>query len=56
MDVGKIYNVHNGKEFKEIFVEDKMVGHKWGEFAKTREGSHILKKKRKKVNIKKNKG
>jgi small subunit ribosomal protein S19 len=28
--------VHNGKEFKKVFVTENMVGHKLGEFSFTR--------------------
>lgn len=28
--------VHNGKEFKPVYVKEDMVGHKLGEFAPTR--------------------
>jgi small subunit ribosomal protein S19 len=34
--VGRKFLVHNGKEFKEIFVTEAMVGHRLGEFAPTR--------------------
>jgi small subunit ribosomal protein S19 len=34
--VGQTFQVHNGKEFAEVFVTDNMVGHKLGEFAVTR--------------------
>ena len=34
--VGFTFQVHNGKEFAEVFVTDNMVGHKLGEFAITR--------------------
>lgn len=34
--VGLTFQVHNGKEFAEVFVTDNMVGHKLGEFAVTR--------------------
>ena len=34
--VGLNFQVHNGKEFAEVFVTDNMVGHKLGEFAITR--------------------
>jgi len=30
------FNVHNGKTFVPIFVTEKMVGHRFGEFAPTR--------------------
>ncbi|HDM37633.1 MAG TPA: 30S ribosomal protein S19 [Candidatus Omnitrophica bacterium] len=34
--VGMHFNVHNGKTFVPIFVTEKMVGHRFGEFAPTR--------------------
>ncbi len=34
--VGHRFLVHNGKDFKEIFVTEEMVGHRLGEFAPTR--------------------
>lgn len=34
--VGHTFLVHNGKEFKEVFVSETMVGHKLGEFSPTR--------------------
>ena len=34
--VGFTFQVHNGKEFADVFVSDNMVGHKLGEFAITR--------------------
>lgn len=34
--VGMHFNVHNGKTFIPVFVSEKMVGHKFGEFAPTR--------------------
>ena len=34
--VGHRFLVHNGKDFKEIFVVEAMVGHRLGEFAPTR--------------------
>lgn len=30
------FDVHNGKEFKKVFVTENMVGHKLGEFSPTR--------------------
>ncbi len=35
--VGHTFLVHNGKEFKSVFVTENMVGHKLGEFSMTRE-------------------
>ena len=34
--VGHTFNVHNGKVFVPVFVTEKMVGHKLGEFSPTR--------------------
>lgn len=34
--VGHRFLVHTGKDFKEIFVTETMVGHRLGEFAPTR--------------------
>ena len=34
--VSRTFLVHNGKEFKKVFVTENMVGHKLGEFSFTR--------------------
>lgn len=34
--VSRTFLVHNGKDFKKVFVTENMVGHKLGEFAPTR--------------------
>jgi small subunit ribosomal protein S19 len=34
--VGSTFLVHNGKEFKEVFVTEAMVEHRLGEFSATR--------------------
>jgi len=34
--VTKTFLVHNGKEFKKVFVTENMVGHKLGEFSFSR--------------------
>lgn len=34
--VGQRFLVHNGKDFKEVFVSEAMVGHRLGEFSPTR--------------------
>ncbi|MFB6181824.1 MAG: 30S ribosomal protein S19 [Candidatus Magasanikbacteria bacterium] len=34
--VGYTFEVHNGREFKEVFIDEKKVGHRLGEFSKTR--------------------
>ena len=34
--VGKVIFVHNGKEFVRVEIKPEMIGHRLGEFAKTR--------------------
>lgn len=34
--VGHTFLVHNGKDFKEVFVNETMVSHRLGEFSPTR--------------------
>jgi len=34
--VGHTFLVHTGRDFKEVFVNEAMVGHRLGEFAPTR--------------------
>ncbi len=34
--VGVTFQVHNGKDFISVFVEENMVGHRLGEFSPTR--------------------
>lgn len=34
--VGHTFQVHNGKKFIEVFINETMVGHKLGEFSPTR--------------------
>lgn len=34
--VGHTFLVHNGKLFKEVFINETMVGHRLGEFSPTR--------------------
>lgn len=34
--VGYTFLVHNGKDFKEVFINESMVGHRLGEFSLTR--------------------
>ena len=34
--VGVTFQVHNGKNFLDVFVEENMVGHRLGEFSPTR--------------------
>ena len=45
--VGHTFEVHNGREFKKVFVQEDMVGHKLGEFSPTRTfRGHVGGKKR----------
>ena len=37
--VGLTFAVHNGRKFLPVFVTENMVGHKFGEFAATRQFS-----------------
>jgi small subunit ribosomal protein S19 len=34
--VGKIVNIHNGKKFLKLKINEQMLGHKLGEFVPTR--------------------
>lgn len=45
--IDKTFKVHSGKNFKEIKVTKEMLGHKFGEFFRTR-AEFVLKKKKKK--------
>lgn len=46
--INKTFKIHNGKTFKEITVTKEMLGHKFGEFCRTRVEFEFKKKKRKK--------
>lgn len=35
--VGLTFDVHNGKKFISVYVSENMVGHRFGEFAPTRQ-------------------
>lgn len=45
--IGQTFNVHTGKNFKEIIVTKEMLGYKFGEFSRTRT-EFVFKKKNKK--------
>lgn len=46
--IGLTFQVHNGKEFINVYVSEDMVGHKLGEFSPTRKYSgHGADKKKK---------
>lgn len=34
--VGFTFKIHTGKDFKEVYISESMVGHRLGEFAPTR--------------------
>lgn len=39
--IGLSFAIHNGKKFVPLYVQENMVGHKFGEFAPTRQfGGH----------------
>jgi ribosomal protein S19 len=42
--IGKILHVHDGKTFKKLIVKKEMIGHKIGEFCKTRKSFKFKKK------------
>ena len=44
--VGKTVQVHNGKDYTKIIILKEMIGHKLGEFAKTRKTFKYKKKKK----------
>ena len=46
--VGYNFEVHNGKSFVSITVNEDMIGHKFGEFASTRKQVQHKQKKGKK--------
>nr|YP_009317751.1 ribosomal protein S19 [Navicula ramosissima]AOY40413.1 ribosomal protein S19 [Navicula ramosissima] len=46
--INQTFQVHNGKIYKEINVTKDMLGHKFGEFIKTRVEFEFKKKKKKK--------
>ncbi len=46
--IGLTFAVHNGKKFVPVYVGDNMIGHKFGEFAPTRNYSGHGDKKGKK--------
>lgn len=46
--IGKTLKIHSGKNFKEVTIIKEMLGHKFGEFSKTRANFTFKKKKKKK--------
>jgi small subunit ribosomal protein S19 len=43
--VGMTFAVHNGRKFVPVYVTENMIGHKFGEFAPTRQFSGHAEKK-----------
>jgi ribosomal protein S19 len=35
-DIGKVFNVYNGKDFTVVKIQSRMTNHRFGEFSKTR--------------------
>ena len=46
--IDQTFRVHNGKIFRSVTVTKEMLGHKFGEFSKTRSTFEFKKKKKKK--------
>jgi len=46
--IGLTCNVHTGKKYIKLTINDEMIGHKVGEFVPTRERFEFKKKKKKK--------
>ncbi len=46
--IDQTFQVHNGKLFKDVTVTKEMLGHKFGEFCRTRIEFEFKKKKKKK--------
>ena len=46
--VEQSFEVYNGKKYIEVLVTEDMIGHKFGEFVRTREVFEYKKKKKKK--------
>lgn len=45
---GLVCNVHSGKKYVKLTLNDQMIGHKLGEFVPTRERFEFKKKRKKK--------
>lgn len=46
--IGLIFEVYTGKTYSKVYIDEKMVGHKLGEFSYTRKLGRIHDKKNKK--------
>ena len=43
--IGLIFEVYTGRLYKKVYIDEKMVGHKLGEFSYTRKLGYIHQKK-----------
>jgi small subunit ribosomal protein S19 len=46
--IGLVIEVYTGRSYNKVYIEEKMVGHKLGEFSFTRKMGRIHEKKNKK--------
>jgi small subunit ribosomal protein S19 len=44
--IRRVINVHNGRRFVPVYITDQMVGHKLGEFVRTRRSRGYARKNR----------
>jgi small subunit ribosomal protein S19 len=51
--IGLIFEVYTGKSYTKIYIDEKMVGHKLGEFSFTRKLGKIHEKKKNRKKIRK---
>jgi small subunit ribosomal protein S19 len=51
--IGLTFEIYTGKSYTKVYIDEKMVGHKLGEFAFTRKLGKIHEKKKVKKKIKK---
>jgi len=47
--IGLIFEVYTGRTYSKVYIDEKMVGHKLGEFAFTRKVGRIHEKRNKKT-------
>ena len=43
--IGLIFEIHTGKQYTKVYIDEKMVGHKLGEFSFTRKVGRFHEKK-----------
>jgi len=49
--IGLVFEVYTGRSYSKVYIDEKMVGHKLGEFAYTRKIGKIHEKKNEKIKI-----